>query len=54
MERTFRLKRSSREKKPTHDTNGPATIWVVGKIMVPCRVLNVIRHLIFRVPKKGP
>ena len=28
--------------------------WVVVKIMVPFGVLNIIRHLIFRVPKKGP
>ena len=26
---------------------------MVGKIMVPFCVLNNIRHLIFRVPKKG-
>ena len=32
-------------------------MWVVVKIMVPLWVLNalnIIRHLIFRVPKKGP
>ena len=29
-------------------------IWVVVKIMVPLWVLIIIRHLIFRVPKKGP
>ena len=29
-------------------------IWVVVKIMVPFWVLNRIRHLLFRVPKKGP
>ena len=29
-------------------------IWVVVKIMVPLWVLNIVRHLIFRVPKKGP
>ena len=28
--------------------------WVVVKIMVPLGVLSIIRHLIFRVPKKGP
>ena len=28
-------------------------IWVVVKIMVPFWVPFVIRHLIFRVPKKG-
>ena len=28
--------------------------WVVVKIMVPFWVLIIIRHLIFRVPKKGP
>ena len=27
--------------------------WVVVKIMVPFWVLIIIRHLIFRVPKKG-
>ena len=30
------------------------TIWVVVKIMVPFWVLIIIRHLLFRVPKKGP
>ena len=29
-------------------------IWVVVKIMVPFWVPAIIRHLIFRVPKKGP
>ena len=29
-------------------------IWVVVKIMVPFWVPNIIRHLIFRVPEKGP
>ena len=29
-------------------------IWVVVKIMVPFWVPIIIRHLIFRVPKKGP
>ena len=29
-------------------------IRVVVKIMVPFRVPIIIRHLIFRVPKKGP
>ena len=29
-------------------------MWVVVKIMVPFWVLIIIRHLIFRVPKKGP
>ena len=28
--------------------------WVVVKIMVTFWVPNIIRHLIFRVPKKGP
>ena len=27
--------------------------WVIVTIMVPFRVLTVIRHLVFRVPKKG-
>ena len=29
-------------------------IWAVVKIMVPVWVLIIIRHLAFRVPKKGP
>ena len=29
-------------------------IWVVVKIMVPFWVPIIIRHLIFRVPQKGP
>ena len=29
-------------------------IWVVVKIVVLFWVLIIIRHLIFRVPKKGP
>ena len=29
-------------------------IWVVVKIMVLFWVLIIVRHLIFRVPKKGP
>ena len=29
-------------------------IWVVIKIMVPLWVPIIIRHPIFRVPKKGP
>ena len=46
-----------------HDTSKTSTqvymyththIWVVVKIMVPLWVLNIIRHLIFKVPKKGP
>ena len=28
--------------------------WVVVKIMVPFWVLIIIRHLLFRVPEKGP
>ena len=28
--------------------------WVVVKIMVPFGVPIIIRHLLFRVPKKGP
>ena len=31
-----------------------AVIWVVVTIMVPFWVLIIIRHLLFRVPKKGP
>ena len=29
-------------------------MWAVFKIMVPFWVPDIIRHLIFRVPKKGP
>ena len=29
-------------------------IWVVVKIRVPFWVLNIIRHLLFGVPKMGP
>ena len=29
-------------------------IWVVVKIMVPFWLTIIIRHLTFRVPKKGP
>ena len=32
----------------------PKSTWVVVKIMVPFWVLIITRHLIFRVPKKGP
>ena len=28
--------------------------WVVVKIMIPFGVPNIVRHLLFRVPKKGP
>ena len=31
-----------------------AYTWVVVKIMVPFWVPNIVRHLIFGVPKKGP
>ena len=30
------------------------SMWVVVKIMVPFWVPIIIRHLLFRVPKKGP
>ena len=30
------------------------SIWVVVKIRVPFCVPNIVRHLLFRVPKKGP
>ena len=36
------------------DALAPAFIWVVVKIMVPFWIPNIIRHLIFSVPKKGP
>ena len=29
-------------------------MWVVVKIMVPFWVPNIVRHLLFRVPKKEP
>ena len=29
-------------------------MWVVIKIVVPLWIPTIIRHLIFRVPKKGP
>ena len=32
----------------------PSIIWVVVKIMVPFWVPIIIRHLLFRVPQKGP
>ena len=38
------------ETKPA----SPTHIWVVVKIMGPFGVPNIVRHLIFRVPKKGP
>ena len=28
--------------------------WVVVKIVLPFWVPNIVRHLLFRVPKKGP
>ena len=31
-----------------------ASTWAVVKIMVPSWVPNIVRHLLFRVPKKGP
>ena len=34
--------------------NSNDVTWVVVKIMVSFWVPNIIRHLIFRVPKKGP
>ena len=46
----------SEEGFSTHDlVDGlvPAT-WMVVKIMVPFWVPIIIRHLLFRVPKKGP
>ena len=33
---------------------GVCNTWVVVKNMVPLWVLIIIRHLIFRAPKKGP
>ena len=29
-------------------------VWMVVKIMVPFWVLNIILHLVFREPKRGP
>ena len=34
--------------------DGDGTIWMVVKIMVPFRVPSIIRHLVFRGPKRGP
>ena len=34
--------------------SGSPNMWVVVKIMVPFWVPIIIRHLLFRVPKKGP
>ena len=31
-----------------------SVIWVFVRIRVPYLVLIIVRHLIFRVPKKGP
>ena len=43
------------QEYPTSITErGTVCIWVVVKIMVPFWIPNIIRHLIFRVPKKGP
>ena len=36
----------------THRNTGNSR--VVVKIMVPFGVLNIVQHLCFRVPKKGP
>ena len=35
-------------------TDNPQLLWVVVKIVVPFWVPIIIRHLIFKVPKKGP
>ena len=32
----------------------PKFIWVVVKLRVPFWLIIVIRHLLFRVPEKGP
>ena len=42
-----------REKAASQVCHEPST-WVVVKIMVPFWVPVIIRHLLFRVPKKGP
>ena len=34
-------------------SGGPEYTWVVVKIMVPFWIPIIIRHLLFRVPKKG-
>ena len=34
-------------------TQGLGSKWVVVKFVVPFRIPVIIRHLIFRVPKKG-
>ena len=38
----------------SHYADFVALIWVVVKIMIPFWIPIIIRHLIFRVPKKGP
>ena len=42
------------ERLPMKFASQRINMWVVVKIMVPFWVPNVVRHLLFRVPKKGP
>ena len=46
--------RKSDTSKFNHDTNNQHFPWVVVQIMVPFWVPIIVRHLLFRVPKKGP
>ena len=52
--RTDGRQRPSSIKKQTLMRVPRTGIWVVVKIMVPCWVLNIIRYLVFRGPKRGP
>ena len=38
-------------KRGSHDSRTLGGMWVVVKIMVPACIPNIIRHLVFRVPK---
>ena len=42
------------EQSRGHPKPNAESIWVVVKIMVPFWIPVIIRHLIFRVPNKGP
>ena len=43
----------SQEASDPEAEGAPGSMWVVVKIMVPFWVPTIIRHLLFRVPKKG-
>ena len=40
--------------KENGNYNNNGSLWVVVKIMIPFGIPIIIRHLIFRVPEKGP